>query len=413
MGREELYFARYLTNAFWLIGGIFMYLIAKILLSVDEAVVATGYYLFAPWGVIISRSFQPDSLMMMLFLISLYAMVVYFEAPSTKRLLAAGILSSITLLLRPLVIFALFCAFLAFSIHRNKSWKKIIDAPLVIFGITSLLPSALYYGYGILFAGFMRWKVSTSFMPFLLTKKDFWLGWFDNVVDVAEITPLLLAILGFFLLRNMKTRYLVVALSVSFMIFSVAFTYHIHTHPYYHIQLFPIVGLCLAPVAVSLLKVLKPVAGKFWWIPVTGALLLGMLVGLREIRGSLYRTRMEDPAIAREIGEMVHHSPHTVYVAFYYGVPLTYYGEFGGAPWPVAIEDAFYRHPDERMLSVQERIDGFGFTPEYYTITNFNLYNNKHQDLKEYLEQNCQPLEQNERYLIYTSCRQTSGDQSE
>src|SRR6185503_3888524 len=142
LGREELYFARYLTSAFWLIGGIFMFLIVRKLMSVDEAVVATAYYLFVPMGVIISRSFQPDSLMMMLFLMSLYLLVLYFESPSTKRLLLAAILTGLTLLLRPLVIFATFCAFLAFSIHRNQSWKKLIDLPLVVFGVVSLLPSA-------------------------------------------------------------------------------------------------------------------------------------------------------------------------------------------------------------------------------------------------------------------------------
>ena len=94
MGREEIYYSRYLTNAFWLIGGIFMFLIARKLLSTDEAVVATVYYLFVPMGVIIGRSFQPDSLMMMLFLISLYMLVLYFEVSTTIRLLSAAILTA-------------------------------------------------------------------------------------------------------------------------------------------------------------------------------------------------------------------------------------------------------------------------------------------------------------------------------
>src|SRR6266540_4284963 len=159
MGREEIFYSRYLTNAFWLIGGVFMFLIAKKLLSMDEAVVATGYYLFVPMGVIISRSFQPDSLMMMLFLISLYLIVSYFEIPTTNRLLLAAVITGITLVLRPLVLFAIFGAFLALSIQKNQNWRKIINAPVVIFSSISLLPAVLYYGYGIIFAGFMRWKI--------------------------------------------------------------------------------------------------------------------------------------------------------------------------------------------------------------------------------------------------------------
>src|SRR5215207_2978104 len=127
MGREELYFARYLTNAFWLIGGIFMFLITRKLLSIDEAVIATAYYLFVPMGVIISRSFQPDSLMMMLFLASLYLLVNYFENGKKKSLLQASVVTAITLLLRPLVLFTIFCTFLALSIENKGNWRKLID----------------------------------------------------------------------------------------------------------------------------------------------------------------------------------------------------------------------------------------------------------------------------------------------
>jgi hypothetical protein len=402
--REEMYYARYLTNAFWLISGVFMYLIAKRLLSTDEAVIATTYYLFVPMGIIISRSFQPDSLMMMMFLISLYALILYFEQPSTKRLVLAGLLSSVTLLLRPLVIFAIFCSFLAFSIHRNRSWKKVIDPPLVIYGIVSLLPTIAYYGYGILFAGFMRWKVSTSFMPFLLVKRDFWLGWINNVVDVAEFSPLILAIIGFFLIRNSKAQYWITGLIVSFLLFSVAFTYHIHTHPYYHIQLFPIVALCMSPTTVLIVKSLKNALEKYWRIPALGIFLLSLFITHQEVRGSLYRERHEAPKVAYEIGEAVHHSPHVVYVSFYYGLPLEYYGEFGGAPWPVSIEHEFYRRPGEQALSVQERLNGLGFTPEYFVISNFELYDLLHGDLKEYLQKNCSLLVKKEKYLVYTSC---------
>jgi 4-amino-4-deoxy-L-arabinose transferase-like glycosyltransferase len=405
IGREELYFARYLTNTFWLVGGIFMFLITRKLLSVDEAVAATAYYLFVPMGVIISRSVQPDSLMMMMFLISLYLLVVYFEAPSTKRLLAATLLTGLTLLLRPLVIFAIFCAFLAFSIYSNQNWKKLINLPLITFSAGSLLPSVLYYGYGIVFAGFMRWKVSTSFMPYLLAKKDFWLGWFNNVVNVAEFMPLFLAIIGFFLIRNRKVQFLIIGLAISFMIFSVAFTYHIHTHPYYHIQLFPIIALCLGPVVVDIIRSLRQVNQRTWWLPVSLAFLFASYLGFREVRESLYRFRMEDPAMAQEIGELIQHSPRTVFVAFYYGLPVEYYGEFSGKDWPVSIEDEFYRRPGEQALTVEQRIVGLGFVPEYFVITNLDLYNRKHQDLQAYLTSNCSPLAETGSYLIYANCQ--------
>lgn len=407
MGREEIFFARYLTIAFWILGGIFMYLIAKQLLSIDHAVVASAYYLLVPMGIIISRSFQPDSLMMMLFLLSLYALVLYFEKRSLRHLLLAAVFTGLTLFLRPLVIYAIFCAFLALSLYQSKNWKKIIDLPLIIFSVVSLLPPLIYYGYGILFAGFMRWKVSSSFMPYLLIKKDFWLGWSDVVIDVAKFTPLLLALLGFFLLGNRKVQYLMMGLVIGFMLFTVTFTYHIHTHPYYHIQIFPVIGLCASPIIVhagkSIIKSMRSM-GNFWWVPIFVALLSIPYVVYREVRNSLYQVHMEDPAVAREIGELINHSPRAVYVANYYGVPLEYYGEFGGAPWPVRIEDEFYRQPGAQELTVQQRIDALDFIPEYFVITNFQLFFGIHQDLQAYLAKNCSMYVQKTAYWIYGSC---------
>jgi 4-amino-4-deoxy-L-arabinose transferase-like glycosyltransferase len=405
MAKEEIYYSRYLTNAFWLIGGVFIYLIAKKLLSPSAALIATAYHLFVPMGVIISRSFQPDSLMMMLFLISLYLTIIYFDRPAANRLLLASAVAGITLLIRPLVVFAIFGAFLALSVRQNRNLKQSINMPLIVFSSISLLPAVIYYGYGIVFAGFMRWKISTSFMPYLLTKKDFWLGWFQLGADVVGPALLLLAIVGFFFIQNKNAQYLVVGLTASYVIFGVTFTYHIHTHPYYHVQLVPVIGLCIAPVIIGIVDSLRELPRKTWLVPVSAVLLIALYFSYREVHDSLYQVHLEDPTTAHEIGEIVHHSPHTVFVSNYYGVPLEYYGEFGGAPWPVRIEDAFYRRPGERELSVEERIHSLGFTPEYFVITHFKLFANKDQDLKAYLEKNCTRVAQKDQFLIYATCK--------
>ena len=408
IGREEIYYARYLTGAFWLVGGIFMYLITKKLLSTEAALFATLYYLFVPMGVIISRSFQPDSLMMMLFLASLYLLVNYFENGAKNYLLQASVVTAITLLLRPLVLFGIFFAFLALSLQKKGSWRKIIDPSLIIFSGVSLLPAAVYYGYGIVFSGFMRWKVSTSFMPHLLTKRDFWLRWFELGAHAAGIAFLIAAIIGFFLLRNQIARSLIIGLAISYFIFGLAFTYHIHTHPYYHIQLFPIVGICAGACLRSISHTLRNPSGKLWLVPVILSLSIALYFSYRTVRNSLYQGRMEDPKLAWQIGESIAHSPNTVFVSRYYGLPLEYYGEFGGAPWPVRIEDPFYRQPGAHELSVQERIDELGFKPDYFVITHFDLYQRKHQDLETYLERACFTRLETTDYLIFSHCQTLS-----
>lgn len=404
-GREELSYARYLTSLFWLIGGIFLYKTVRALASVDAALIALGYYLFIPWGIIISRSFQPDSLMMMMFMVSLYCIVRYFKADSWRTLLTAGIVTGITLLLRPLVLFALFGAFAALSIHKKGRWLRILDRQLVVFVSLSIIFPLAFYGYGIYIAGFLQGQADLSFRPYLLPRWEFWQGWFNLGARVAGPSFLLLAIPGFFALRDKLTRYLVAGLTAGYFIFGLFFTFHVHTHPYYHIQVFPIIAICIGLPLVMVVQSLKRSARQFWWMPLAAVFLIAIYFGWREERNTLYTAVFEDPNLAWEVGEAVEHSPRTVFVAYHYGLPLEYYGELAGAPWPVRIDDPFYRRPDARELTVQERLAGLGFVPKYFVITNLDLYNRKHQDLQEYLTSNCQPYKETASYLIYANCR--------
>lgn len=403
-GREELSYARYLTSLFWLVGGIFLYKTVRALASVDAALIALGYYLFVPWGIIISRSFQPDSLMMMMFMLSLYIIVRYFQQPSWRSLILAGVITGIALLLRPLVLFSIFGAFTAMAIYKSGKWYQVFNKQFIVFIFLSLIFPLVFYGYGIYIAGFLQGQADLSFRPYLLPRLEFWLGWFDNGAQVVGHAFLILAILGFFLLCDNLTRYLVAGLAAGYFVFGLFFTFHVHTHPYYHIQLFPLIGICVAPILVTIANMLKRTTSRYWWVPVSAVLLFAVYFSARAARNTLYTAVFEDPNLARDIGEVVDHSPRTVFVAYHYGLPLEYYGEFAGAPWPVSIDDPFYRRPDARELTVQERLAGLGFVPEHFVITNFSLYNRMHQDLQEYLTSNCSLFKQTDAYLIYSNC---------
>jgi hypothetical protein len=409
MDQEELWYARYLTGLFWLIGGIFLFKTVRILTTIDAALFALGYYLFTPWGIIISRSFQPDSLMMMMFLISLYSIVLYFERISWRNLLLAGTLAGLTLLLRPLVLFSLFGAFIALSISKHGMSRRLFSPQTIIFMFLSIVSPLAFYGYEIYITGSLQGQADLSFRPYLLTRWAFWTGWFDNTLQVVGPTFLLLAILGYILLRRETSRYLVAGLVVGYFIFGLFFTYHIHTHPYYQIQIFPLVSICMAPILVEIASSVKKNAGNYWWFSLSTILLIAIYSSWQDVRSTLYTPVFEDPSLAGKIGEEVSHSPHTVFVAYHYGMPLEYYGEFGGAPWPVRIDDHFYRRPDAKEESVQERLEGLGFIPEYFIITNFDLFHRHHQDLQAYLEENCKLLVQTDQYLIYDSCQNPSS----
>jgi 4-amino-4-deoxy-L-arabinose transferase-like glycosyltransferase len=407
-GGEHVWLARVLTSLFWLTGGVFLYKLAKMIVPTEAAVFATAYYLLVPSSILISRSFQPDALMMLTFLASLFSILKYYQQPSGVKLGVAAVITGLTLVHRPLVLFALFAAFIALAIAQRGIWKGIFHRQVAAFLVIGLLPTALYYGYGVFIADFLRWKVETSFRPYLLFHREFWIGWLDGVLEVIGTTALIVALIGLPALRRGLSRALVVGLGIGYAAFGLLFTMHIHTHGYYHAQLIPVIAMPLGAMIALTVNWLKAACVKwYWWLPAVGALALVMFSDLREVRGHLGKQVFESAEVAKEIGSFVRHSSRIVFLARYYGLPLQYNGELIGHYWPRSISYWLYRRPDQQNRSVENRLQALGFTPEYFVITDFNEYNKHHTDLKEYLTQSCSVLAETPQYLIYYSCKST------
>ncbi len=405
-GEESIKIVRILTSIFWVIGGIFFYLIAKRVMPTDPAVIATVFYLFFPLGILVSRSFQPESLMIFFLLASLYSILIYFEQPSTKRLLIAGVISGLTLLIKPLPIFTLFSAYISISIFFKKEWKQVIDRKFLIYSFITISPAFIYYSFGILGEGFLNTQAQMSFRPYLLLHREFWQNWLITGVGAVGYLPLIASLFSLPMLSHDFTKSLLIGLWTSYFIFGLVFTHHIHTHNYYHLQFALIIGLSLGPLITTILSHFKN-QNNFWYrlVPVIGACLLLIFFNVREVRAGLRAPHFESPELAKKVGELVNHSSRVVYISRHYGQSLEYYGEMSGTNWPKAIEYWLYRRPDERLLSIDERFRLIGYVPEYIIITDFDGYNHLHADLKEFLEVNCYPYEEGNDFLIYdASC---------
>jgi len=402
---EHLWLARLLTCSFWLIGAVFVFKIAERVVSTEAAVSATAYYLFLPMSILLSRSFQPESLMMLLFLISLFSAIRYYEEPSDSRLVTAACLSGLTLLCRPLVLFPLFGAFTALALSQEGGCRRLIDRRFLIYIAVSLFPPVLYYGYGILGAGYLRWNVEASFRLSLLLHREFWVGWLQLAGHGVGYTAIIGALLGASMLHKGLPRTLVIGLGVGYVVFGLVFTLHIHTHAYYHAMLIPIVAISFGPLVTLIANRLRQASdGWYWRLAIVGTLGLAVSFSFLEVREWLGSQLFEGVETAQEIGKIVNHSSQVVWLAGAYGVQLQYNGELTGAYWPRKISYWLYRGADERELSIDERLDALGFSPEYFVITAFDEFSEHHADLKEFLADNCVLVAENTRYLVYGTC---------
>jgi hypothetical protein len=338
-----------------------------------------------------------------LFVGSLLAIVRYHQAPGRWHLLTAAIVSAATLVYRPLVMPALLAAFMVPAVRRD-GWRALTAGASWAYGTIAALPAFAYYGYASFGAGNFRWKLQTSFLPYLYGHREFWTGWGRLAVSELGAVALVLAFAGLVLLRAGLSRSLIVGLGVGYICFGLAFTYHIHTHGYYHAQLIPAIALA-ASLPVTLL-VHRAVRARERWlriVPLAGAALVVGIGWTHEVREGLDRADFEPRRLASAIGREVRHSDRVVFVSRYYGLPLQYRGEFTGAAWQAASSDLPYRKGG-RQRDVGERLAALGFDPEYFVITHFPLYRNYHADLRGYLERHCKAIARRPDHLVFGRC---------
>src|SRR5215210_1570806 len=153
-GDEHLWIPRLLSALFWLVGGVFLYLIARKIVSPGAALFSVAFFVVDPAAVLYSRAFMPDPLMIMLLVISVYTILCYHEQPTTGRLMVAVVASSMALFVKPgICLFQIFGAFIALMVYRKGVLRSLTSVHLYLFTVLILLPIGLYYVYGTMVGG--------------------------------------------------------------------------------------------------------------------------------------------------------------------------------------------------------------------------------------------------------------------
>jgi hypothetical protein len=430
LGGEYLWIPRVLSSVFWIIGGVFLYLIAKKILSPDAALFSIAYYLFLPFGISASRSFQPDPMMIMLLLFSIFMILRYYEQPSFLRLVPAIFVSSLPMLIKPYSIFLIFGAFISIAIYREGIRKLFTNRNFLMFIFLSPLPGAAYYLSGMLTPdAFLQEHAQATFLPHLLLRPYFWKDWLAMIARVVGLIAFTGALLGVFMVRRLP-RFFLIGLWAGYFIYGLLFTFHIHTHDYYQLQFIPVVALSLGPVGALIFSSKKRIIlAVLFLVSIFGTGLslsyvqekdynrsylkyLGYVVG---INPQFYKFVIEDfekeLKIAEEIGEIVNHNTNTLFLTSDFGRSLTYHGELSGLPWPTSVSfqerrDRGIKSPpkeelfNRRYFTIRAHAKFIRYTPDFFIITDFEEFK-RQPDLKKFLTANFPIIAQNDDYLIF------------
>jgi len=400
-GGEHLWIPRSLSSLFWVIGGVFLYLTAKRVSSPDAALVATVFYLFVPYGVITSRTFQRDPMMIMFLLIGVFALVRYADHRSLRWLITAGVASALSIFVKPISFFPLFGAAVALTVTRKGFRRAVLDPHLLLFTVIALAPAAVYTLYGLFVGGFLTEQAGRSFFPETVLKPFFWHGWIVQIRKTVGHLALCLGLLGIFAFRQAFARALALGLWIGYVVFGLVFNYGIHTHAYYQLMLIPIIALSLAPLAELVLGWLHQ-QPRLRWVT-RGVLVLGVGLVLEPVLW-----RRADPRLDRvvelreEIGDVVGHSTKTLILDRNNGSILKYHGMMCGDWWPTPAHFRLYAFQGLPEIDAATRLDAMikELEPEYFIVADMGEYK-KQSDLKDVLTTRYPVFRETDDYVIF------------
>jgi hypothetical protein len=387
MGGENLWVTRILTSVFWMVGAAAVYDLGKRMASPLAATVGVGYYLFLPFSIRASRSFQPDPLMVMMILLTAWALFRWSEERSWKWAIIAGLLGGLASFVKLAGLFICGGMVLGIIVYHYYFTEPLVDGKRLTIPrkTIALLRSGqiwvmggliISFALGYYFLGIGKqssdylatWTIISRWREVL--DPSFYVRWMISVDGILNLGIVTAGIIGI-LLTKPKNQALLWGFLGGYILLGLFFPHHIITHDYYHLPLVGFVALALIPLFhIIIIKINE--SGKYVRVIFTGVVLVYFAyngwMGYSLLKGQDFR---EHPAFWKEVSESIPVDARAVGLTQDYGFRLMYYGWRKISLWPVGGESGSF---DKEVGDA-----------DYFIITSKNQLNI---DLANYLEIN-------------------------
>ena len=368
---EQVWVARIYSSLFWMIGGVFLFLLARELVSFEGALFAAAYYLLFPYGVIGSRSFQPDPLMVMLILSFWWTFLRWVRSSAWHYALLAGLLGGFAILIKFSAAFFIIGAALGLGLSRFTLRELLRNAQVWGMAVLGAIPALAYLYYGVFILGSLGSQFSGRFFPQLLISPLNYLQWATKVDLAAGGLFITLGLLGLFLIKEQRMRGLMTGLWGAYLLYGLIFNYHVATHDYYHLPLIPIVALSLAPLGDWVTARWSETTQGHARSVVYIILLYGLFSVVWSIRNQMKAVDYRPEAgMWAEIGEKLAHEPTAMALIPDYGSRLEYYGLTSAGIWP-SVGELAHKELRSGPRSSEGVFEKWVRNKSYFLITDF------------------------------------------
>lgn len=400
IGGENILVGRLFSIFFWVLGGIPLFLLMKRVTSVNGAFAALAVYLFVPFGVLASRSFQPDPLMVMLIIWALYFQVRWMEEDSIKNTLLAGAFTGLAFLVKATSVFFVGIPLVGLVLSMGfKKWFK--NWHIYLLAALALVPAILFNLISATVGGNAGSIFGARFFPNLYSDPKWYLRWFMMAKSIVNYFPIIIGLLAFFLIKKKEFRILYACLWLGYLLFGFTFAYHIYTHDYYHLPLIPMAAIGFGIVFDVVFKKLEEINPH--WLPrvmIIAVLVLSLSLCLLKVRGELVGASYRHEAkYWQQLGAKIGIDKSVIALTHDYGYRISYWGFINPKLWPtrgdqVVAELSGATNPEFVTLFTQET-KGM----DYFLVTLVGDFEAQ-TDLHDYLFAHY-PYEQGDGYYIF------------
>jgi len=399
-GGERFWIARILTSLEWIAGGWILFSLASRISTPIGGLFTLGYYIFLPFAIQASRSFQPDILMILGIISAAYCLYRWSEEETWRWSLIAGLVAGIAVLSKAQGIFAVTVMAILTVLTKKSFGKALVDPKIwAMAGSMTVIPAVYYLGpwlpgSGAYFSSF------TVAMSRLLEDPGFYVRWANFIHDFMDMGIIVVALLGSLLL-NRSGRPIALGLWLGYGLLGLFFPWQIGTHDYYSLALVPTVALGLAPTGAWLAQSIR----KQGWMLRTGFLLICLFAiayPAWTARSGLLGKNYHSEWRAWEImGEELPAGANIIALTHDYGWRLQYWGYTPVKLWPYNADyELHIARGGNLAADIRPVFEDLTSGQDYFLVTLFSELDAQPQ-LKEILNEEYPIVQRGDGYVLF------------
>ena len=242
-GEEVAWVSGVWGSLIWMVAALLLFDIAwRELQSKFGAFATVSLFLLHPFSLVVSRSFQHESGMMLGYLFAWWWLSRHDVMKNGRQALVGAGVWGLALLCKPGIGWLPLCfVHLAYCVKRH-GWRTSLVSPwLIVVPVIALLPSLLWMKFILVGDEIHQWKWS------LLLNLDWYSTTWSNMTSVLGWLPVLVAI-GVALWQASVHRWFSLIVLAGYLVYAMVFNYANMTHDYYLLPLLPIVALAWGQV---------------------------------------------------------------------------------------------------------------------------------------------------------------------